>query len=76
MKYTIQYLVSLVLLVFSTLVTWYEGSAIREDPWNWKYTAFFSKMFNGEVANSSDISQLDHFIYAAKYSPIYPTLMY
>lgn len=77
MKYITQYLVALILLVFSTFVTWYEGSAIRNDPWDWKYTAFFSKMLNGEVASSSDISQLDNFIYAAKFSPLtlYPTLI-
>lgn len=75
MKYTIQYLLALILLVFSTFIAWYEGSAIREDPWEWNYTALFSKMFNGEITGDSDISQLDHFIYAAKFHPISPILI-
>lgn len=75
MKYIIQYSLALILLVFSTFAAWYEGSAIRENPWEWKYTTFFSKIFNGVIANNSDISQLDHFIYAAKFNPIYPILM-
>lgn len=74
-KYIIQYSLASILLFFSTFAAWYEGSAIRENPWEWKYTAFFSKKFNGWIANSSDISQLDHFIYAAKFNPIYPILM-
>jgi hypothetical protein len=43
--------------------------------WEWQYSAFFSKMFNGEVTEHADISQLDHFIYAAKFKPIFPILM-
>lgn len=75
MKYIIQYLLASILLFFSTLAAWYEGSAIRENPWEWKYTALFSKKFNGWIVNSSDISQLDHFIYAAKFHPTYPILI-
>jgi hypothetical protein len=74
-KYIFQYLLASALLLFSTFAAWYEGSEIRDDPWEWKYSAFFSKMFNGEITNSADISQLDHFIYAAKFSPIYPTFI-
>ncbi|WP_162880766.1 DUF4306 domain-containing protein [Paraliobacillus sediminis] len=48
---------------------------LRNDPWEWKYTAIFSEKFNGEITNASDISQLDHFIYAAKFNPIFPTLI-
>lgn len=75
MKYIVQYIVASILVVFSTFVAWYEGSAIRRDPWEWKYTAFFSEKFNGEITNASDISQLDHFIYAAKFNPLFPTLI-
>ncbi|MFD1019680.1 YjdJ family protein [Thalassobacillus hwangdonensis] len=75
MKYIIQYIVASLLLMFSTLVAWFEGSAIRQDPWEWKYTAFFSEKLNGEVTNATDLSQLDHFIYAAKFTPVYPILM-
>ena len=75
MKYVIQYLVAFVVLIFSTFAAWYEGSAIRFNSYEWRYSAFFSKMFNGEITNRADISQLDHFIYAAKFSPTFPILM-
>ncbi|MFD1607400.1 YjdJ family protein [Oceanobacillus luteolus] len=75
MKYIIQYLSALILFIFSTFAAWYEGSAIRENPWEWKYTAFFSNINNAWIIDGSDISQLDHFIYAAKFYPIFPILM-
>ena len=75
MKYVFQYLLALAILIFSTFASWYEGSAIRHHSFEWKYSAFFSKMFNGEIKSNTDISQLDHFIYAAKFSPSFPILM-
>ncbi|MFC3041459.1 YjdJ family protein [Virgibacillus xinjiangensis] len=75
MKYVIQYLLAFGVLIFSTFAAWYEGSAIRFDSYEWKYSAYFSRMFNGEITNKTDISQLDHFIYAAKFSPAFPILM-
>ncbi|MCG3418133.1 YjdJ family protein [Oceanobacillus jordanicus] len=75
MKYIVQYLVALMVLVISTFAAWYEGSAIRENFFEWKYSAFFSKWFNGEIRSVADISQLDHFIYAAKFTPVFPVLM-
>jgi hypothetical protein len=75
MLFIFQYVLAFMLLVFSTLASWYEGSELRDIPWEWKYSSFFSKMFNGEVTESADISQLDHFIYAAKFKPIFPILM-
>nr|WP_255352985.1 YjdJ family protein [Sporosarcina sp. ZBG7A] len=66
---------ALMLLAFSTFIAWYEGSAIRDVPWEWKHTAFFSNVLNGQVTNNSDISQLDYFIYAAKFHPVYPILI-
>ncbi|MFA9556402.1 DUF4306 domain-containing protein [Evansella sp. AB-rgal1] len=75
MKYIIQYILVSILLLLSTFAAWYEGSAIRYYPEEWKNTALFSRVLNGEIINSSEISQLDHFIYAAKFTPLYPTLI-
>ncbi|KAB8126022.1 DUF4306 domain-containing protein [Gracilibacillus oryzae] len=72
MKYIVQYVIAVFLLLFSTLAAWYEGSAIRDNPWEWKYSTFFSE---GVVKTKADISQLDHFVYAAKFSPFFPILM-
>ncbi|RLL48357.1 DUF4306 domain-containing protein [Oceanobacillus piezotolerans] len=71
MKFVIKYLVGISVLLLSTFVTWYEGSYIRYNSYEWKYTAFFSKTFNGEIIHKSDISQLDYFIYAVKFYPFF-----
>ncbi|WP_240375611.1 YjdJ family protein [Bacillus piscicola] len=64
-----------ILLLFSTLAAWYEGSAILDNPWEWKYSTPFSQLFHGEVQNSSHVSQLDHFVYAAKFGPTFPIIV-
>ncbi|UFU01085.1 YjdJ family protein [Radiobacillus kanasensis] len=76
MKYMFSYGLATIVFVLSTFVSWYEGSAIRSDPWEWTYTALFSKWWNGEITSSADIVQLDHFLYAAKFTPIFPFLMF
>lgn len=74
-RYIYHYAFSALVFLFSTMATWYEGSEIRNDPWRWKYTATFSKIFIGEVTQASHISQLDHFVYAVKFKPLFPIVM-
>ncbi|MGM7701952.1 YjdJ family protein [Pseudalkalibacillus sp. Hm43] len=71
MGFIIQIGFAIMLFLFATAVAWYEGSALLNDPWEWKYTTPFS----GEVTQESDISQLDFFFYAAKFEPTFPLLM-
>lgn len=61
--------------LFSTFAAWYEGSEIRSEPWEWGYSAVFSKMIHGEVKTESDLIALDHFVYEAKFKPFFPVLM-
>lgn len=75
MKLFIQASVALMVLVFSTIASWYEGSALVQAPLEWKHTAIFSKWINGSVNQANDILPLDYFIYAAKFSPAYPLAM-
>ena len=75
LRFGIQFSMALILFLVSSLFTWYEGSAIIEDPWEWKYSTPFSHFFNGEVIKPSDISSLDHFVYAAKFHPLFPAVM-
>ncbi|MDJ0333561.1 DUF4306 domain-containing protein [Planococcus sp. S3-L1] len=63
------------LFFFTSLISWYEGGQLRDDSIEWKYTAIFSNWINGEITTSSDILIIDHFVYAAKYEPLYPILM-
>ncbi|KPL60103.1 YjdJ family protein [Rossellomorea vietnamensis] len=74
-KYWAQVGIGLLVLVFSTLVSWYEGSALLDHSWEWGYSAPFSEMVHGSVTGSSDIVALDFFVYAAKFSPLYPGMM-
>ena len=74
-KIITQFGLASILLILSTGATWYEGSSIVEKPWEWKHTAIFSQMANGQVENLNDILPIDHFVYAAKFAPTFPLLM-
>lgn len=63
------------LFIFATLVSWYEGGQLRDIPWEWKYTAVFSNWLNDGVTNAENLLVIDHFVYAAKYEPLFPLLM-
>ncbi|MDN5710069.1 MAG: YjdJ family protein [Planococcus sp. (in: firmicutes)] len=62
-------------LIFSTLASWYEGGQLRDISWEWKYSAVFSTWLNGPVNEADDILAIDHFVYAAKFEPLFPLLM-
>ncbi|MGE8205422.1 YjdJ family protein [Heyndrickxia sp. NPDC080065] len=62
-------------LLFSTAVAWYEGSALIDYPSEWTYSTPFSQLLNGQILSESDISQLDFFVYAAKFQPTFPLIM-
>lgn len=74
-KYMLQLIIGFFILVISTFVAWYEGSAIIENSWEWKYSTPFTELFNIEITNGSEISQLDYFVYAAKFEPLFPAIM-
>ncbi|MGE7024320.1 YjdJ family protein [Solibacillus cecembensis] len=74
-KYVLQIIVGFFILALSTLFTLYEGSAITDLSWEWRYSTPFSNLFNIEIMNGHDISQLDYFVYAAKYQPLFPVIM-
>lgn len=74
-KFIIQFALAAIFLILSTGATWYEGSTILEKPWEWKHTAIFSQLANGQVEHLNDILPIDHFVYAAKFAPTFPLLM-
>ena len=67
--------IALFLLTFSLLGTWYEGSNILSNPFEWERSTPFSSLFSGSISSQTDISQLDFFVYASKFYPFFPTLM-
>ncbi|MGE7948746.1 YjdJ family protein [Lysinibacillus sp. NPDC093688] len=74
-KYVIQLILGFLTLLVSTAISWYEGSGIIDNPFEWKYSTPFSQLFNMEINNGQDISQLDYFVYEAKFQPFFPTIM-
>ncbi len=71
----LQLAIAFMFLIFSTIAAWYEGSAIIDNPWEWKHSTLFSQLLYGEVQDASQISQIDHFVYASKFQPTFPLIM-
>ncbi|MFD0770495.1 YjdJ family protein [Bacillus sp. CGMCC 1.60114] len=69
-RYMVQFGVALIFFIVSTIISWYEGSNLIEDSFDWKYSAKFTNYFKGPVLDSHDILQIDFFVYAAKFYPI------
>ncbi len=61
--YAVQLGTAALLFLFSALASWYQGSELLKVPWEWKYTAKFTKLLYGEdsIKYAHDISQLDFF---------------
>ena len=72
----IQLSIALFAFIFSALATWYEGSKILDVPREWKHTAIFSEIVNGPVKEANDILTIDYFVYAAKFLPTFPLIMF
>lgn len=71
----LQLIIGIFILAVSTFIAWYEGSAIIENSLEWKYSTPFTELFNIDITNGRDISQLDYFVYSAKFQPLFPTIM-
>ncbi|WP_255258094.1 YjdJ family protein [Bacillus sp. AFS018417] len=69
-RYMVQFGAALIFFIVSAIISWYEGSNLIEDSFDWKYSAKFTNYFKGPVSDSNDILQIDFFIYAAKFYPI------
>lgn len=64
-----------IIFVITLFFSWYEGSGIRDDTFEWGNSTPFTNFSKQSITNPSDISNLDHFVYAAKFNPIYPLIM-
>jgi len=71
----LQLIIGIFILAVSTFIAWYEGSAIIDNSLEWKYSTPFTELFNIDITNGRDISQLDYFVYSAKFQPLFPTIM-
>ncbi|MBB5150341.1 MULTISPECIES: YjdJ family protein [Ureibacillus] len=74
-KYWLQMIVGVAIFIISTFCAWYEGSEIVENSFEWNYSTPFTNVFIQVITNGRDISQLDYFVYAVKFHPLFPTMM-
>ncbi|WP_230126454.1 YjdJ family protein [Bacillus sp. CECT 9360] len=75
-KWLLQASLAFTILLFSTGASWYEGSGILDDPWEWGYSTPITQLLNVELNHANDISQFDYFVYAAKFHPFFPVMMF
>lgn len=71
----LQMIIAALFFMVFTFCTWYEGSEIVERPWEWKYSTLFTHVNDEQAIDAVDISNFDHFVYAAKFKPLFPLLM-
>jgi hypothetical protein len=74
-RFIFQFGATSAVFLFSSLVAWYEGSALLDYPSIWPSSTPVTQLMHGTVHVSSQISQLDFFVYAAKYEPTFPMMM-
>ncbi|CAH0232466.1 hypothetical protein SRABI96_02713 [Peribacillus sp. Bi96] len=74
-KYIFQMIIAAIFFLLFSVCTWYEGSEILDNPWEWKYSTYFSQASDDQVMDAQDISDLDYFVYAAKFKPTFPIFM-
>ena len=75
-KIVMQLSINLMFFLFSLACAFYEGSEILLHPGDWEYSTYFSKFFNDDTINENNISKLDYFIYAIKFRPLFPLIMF
>ncbi|MGG0409217.1 DUF4306 domain-containing protein [Peribacillus simplex] len=71
----LQMIIAALFFMVFTFCTWYEGSEILDRPWEWKYSVHFTQVNDYQAMDADDISSFDHFVYAAKFKPLFPFLM-
>ncbi|MBR8643966.1 DUF4306 domain-containing protein [[Brevibacterium] frigoritolerans] len=70
-----QMIIAALFFMVFTFCTWYEGSEILDRPWEWKHSTHFTNINDEQAIEADDISKFDHFVYAAKFKPLFPFLM-
>ncbi|MGE7879249.1 DUF4306 domain-containing protein [Peribacillus muralis] len=71
-NYASQFIMAALFFILFSFCSWYEGSEILDNPREWKHSTYFS---GDHVIDAHAISDLDYFVYAAKFRPMFPVLM-
>ncbi|MGG3479095.1 DUF4306 domain-containing protein [Peribacillus frigoritolerans] len=74
-NHVLQMIIAALFFMVFTFCTWYEGSEILDRPWEWKHSTHFTHINDEQAIDAVDISNFDHFVYAAKFNPLFPLLM-
>ena len=67
---------ALIFFAVATFLSLYEGSQLNDISWEWPYSAVFTTWLNGEVTSADDILTIDYLVYAAKFEPLFPLIMF
>ncbi|MDT2046325.1 hypothetical protein CHN50_05070 [Priestia aryabhattai] len=74
-KYMTQLFAACFIFLLSIAATWYEGSNLIDDSFEWGDSAKYTSVASSSIQSGYDISQVDYFIYAAKFYPFFPIMM-
>lgn len=74
-KYFLQLMIGGMVLLFSTVAAWYEGSAIIEHSLEWDYSTPFTHLLDIEILTGKEIVVFDYFVYAIKFQPFFPMVI-
>ncbi|TYS68265.1 DUF4306 domain-containing protein [Sutcliffiella horikoshii] len=74
-KRTISFGLAIMFFCIATFASWYEGSELVDNPFEWKHTAVFTSWIHDGEVERENIAQLDYFVYSIKFKPIFPVIM-
>ncbi|MEA3322492.1 MAG: YjdJ family protein [Bacillota bacterium] len=72
---TIPFGLAIMFFCIATFASWYEGSELVDNSFEWKHTAVITSWLNDGEVERGNISQLDYFVYSIKFKPIFPVIM-
>ncbi|UAL45904.1 YjdJ family protein [Sutcliffiella horikoshii] len=74
-KRTIPFGLAIMFFCIAIFASWYEGSELVDNSFEWKHTAVFTSWIHDGEVERGNISQLDYFVYSIKFKPIFPIIM-
>lgn len=75
-KQAVLFFGALTFFAAATFISLYEGSQLDDISWEWPYSAVFTNWLSGGVGSADDILAIDYLVYAAKFEPLFPLVMF
>ncbi|WP_142830796.1 DUF4306 domain-containing protein [Planococcus soli] len=73
---SILFFAALIFFAVAAFFSLYEGSQLDDVSWEWQHSAVFTNWLNGEVTSADHILAVDYLVYAAKFEPLFPVIMF